>query len=138
MDSEDILLEAGSKTCGLELRPFTFGTLQLCRKLGLDIFTGEREATEGEDGDFDGDSIQQIQTFIWIQSQPIKDVLRAVKDGTWEDEVMEFSFGLELSDMNDIMTSINEIGDVASTAVDVVEKPQPETSSSESPPPPNL
>ncbi len=137
MDSEDILLETGNKACGLELRPFTFGTLQLCRKLGLDIFTGEREATESEDGEFDGDSLNQIQTFIWLQSQPVKHVLRCVKDGTWEDEVLEFAFGLELSDMNDIMTSINEIGDVASTAVDVVEKPEPEGSSSEGTPPPN-
>lgn len=137
MDSEDILLETGNKACGLELRPFTFGTLQLCRKLGLDIFTGEREVTEDEGGDVDGDSLSQIQTFIWLQSQPVKDVLRAVKNGTWEDEVLEFAFGLELSDMNEIMASINEIGDVASTAVDVVEKPEPESTGSEGTPPPN-
>ncbi len=138
MESEDILLETGNKAAGIELRPFTFGTLQLCRKLGLDIFTGEREASEGDDGDFDADSLNQIQTFIWLQSQPIKHVLRAVKNNTWEDEVLEFSFGLELSDMNDIMSSINEIGDVATTAVDVVEKPEREGTQSEGTPPPNL
>ena len=138
MESEDILLETGNKTAGIELRPFTFGTLQLCRKLGLDIFTGEREASETDDGDFDADSLNQIQTFIWMQSQPVKHVLRAVKSGTWEDDVLEFSFGLELADMNDIMSSINEIGDVASTAVDVVEKPEREGDKGEGTPPPNL
>ena len=93
---------------------------------------------EGDDGDFDADSLNQIQTFIWLQSQPVKHVLRAVKNKTWEDEVLEFSFGLELSDMNDIMSSINEIGDVATTAVDVVEKPEREGAQSEGTPPPNL
>lgn len=138
MESEDILLETGNSAAGIELRPFTFGTLQLCRKLGLDIFTGEREASETEDGDFDDDSLIQIQTFIWMQSQPLKQVLKAVKNGSWEDEVLEFAFGLELADMNDIMSSINEIGDVATTAVDVVEKPEKEGAQSEGTPPPNL
>jgi len=138
MESEDILLETGNSAAGIELRPFTFGTLQLCRKLGLDIFTGEREASETEDGDFDDDSLIQIQTFIWMQSQPLKQVLRAVKNGSWEDEVLEFAFGLELADMNEIMASINEIGDVATTAVDVVEKPEREGEKGEGTPPPNL
>ncbi len=138
MESEDILLETGNSAAGIELRPFTFGTLQLCRKLGLDIFTGEREASETEDGDFDDDSLTQIQTFIWMQSQPLKQVLRAVKNGSWEDEVLEFAFGLELADMNEIMASINEIGDVATTAVDVVEKPEREGEKGEGTPPPNL
>ena len=137
MKSEDILLETGNQAAGIELRPFTFGTLQLCRKLGLDIFTGEREASEGEDGGFDADSLGQIQTFIWLQSQPIKDVLRAVKNKTWEDAVLEFAFCLEIADMEEIMSSINEIGDVATTAVDVVEKPETDSAKSEGASPPN-
>ena len=138
MESEDILLEGSNKVCGLELRPFTFGTLQLCRKLGLDIFTGERDVEENEEGDVDGESLRQIQAFIWLQSQPIKKVLASVKAGEWEDDVLEFSFGLELSKINEIMEAINSIGDVAATAVDVVEKPEPEgANAGEGTPPPN-
>src|SRR4029077_18172712 len=65
-------LEVGT----LKLRPFSLGTLSLCRRLKLDMITGDRSA----DDLTDDEKQMQIVAFIFIQTQPMLEVLRAVKD----------------------------------------------------------
>src|SRR4051812_27808223 len=60
----------------LTLRPFSLGTLSLCRTLNLDMITGDRAAEELDDNE----KQMQIVAFLFIQSQPLDQVLKASRD----------------------------------------------------------
>lgn len=116
---KDMVLANGEK---ITLRPFTFGSLTLAHKLGLTIFTGEGEEPD-PDSDVDDEMLGQLQTFIWMQSQPIDDVLHHVRYGDWEDAVLEFSFNLPLHEAQTLFSEIQRISDLAGeAAVDVLPK----------------
>ena len=58
---------------GNRLRPFSLGTLNLCRQLKLTLFTdaqADEQLTEEE-------RQRQIAAFAWMQSAPLKEVLAA-------------------------------------------------------------
>jgi hypothetical protein len=102
----------------LKLRPFSLGTLNLCRRLKLSLFLdGDAEITDDE-------KQRQIVTFAWFQSQRLGDVLAAIRKGTHEDAVAEFEFGLAVSDLPALLAEIQRIGEMAGAAsVEVESKP---------------
>lgn len=108
----------------ITLRPFTFGSLGLCKKMGLTMFSGsEEDEALNED-----ESMQQLQAFFWMQSQPVNDVLGAIRQGTWQDAVEEFGFVLPLHEMQTLMAEMNRIsGMVREAAVDVLPKGDDDT-----------
>jgi len=117
---------AAAKVGTVTLRPFSLGTLSLCRKLNLTLFL------EGDDGLTDDEKQRQIVTFAWMQSQPLQRVLLAIRSGCYEDEVSEFEFGLAVSDLPDLMIEIQRLAEMAAAAsVDVEAKPgdKPEANS---------
>jgi hypothetical protein len=63
---------------GLKLRPFTLGTFDLCRQLGLTMFS---EGTVPADA---ADRLRQVAAYLFIQSEPLEAVLRAVDDPLFE------------------------------------------------------
>ena len=87
-------LEAG----GITLRPFSADTLTICRALGLTMVVGgDKEAVEALSAD---DKQRQLTTFLFIQSQPLDMVKKAVKLAredrqAFEDEYL-LPFELEL------------------------------------------
>jgi hypothetical protein len=108
----------GSKEFGkITLRPFTVGTLSLCRQLKLSMFTGE--------GDGSGlDQQRQIMVFAWAQSAPLAQVLQAVRSGKWTEAVEEFEFGVVPAQITELVEEINRISTaIKAAAVDVEEKP---------------
>ena len=108
----------GSKQFGkITLRPFTVGTLSLCRQLKLSMFTGE--------GDSSGlDQQRQIMAFAWAQSAPLTQVLQAVRSGKWTEAVEEFEFGIIPAQIAELVEEINRISTaIKAAAVDVEEKP---------------
>lgn len=108
----------GSKEFGkITLRPFTVGTLSLCRQLKLSMFTGE--------GDGSGlDQQRQIMAFAWAQSAPLAQVLQSVRSGKWIEAVEEFEFGIIPAQITELVEEINRISTaIKAAAVDVEEKP---------------
>lgn len=109
------------------LRPFTVGTLSICRQLNLSIFIGD------ENGISEFDQQRQIMIFAWAQSAPLAEVLRAVRTNKWLEAVEEFEFTIEPNEMNQIVAEINRISQsVKAAAIEVEEKP---SSNAESAPP---
>lgn len=127
---KEIELTDGNK---VTLRPFTFGSLTLCKKLGLTMFSGEGDdeddespdldGVEDQDEDLDDESLFQMQTFFWMQTQPVNEVLGAVRSENWKDRVEEFGFVLPVHEMGSMMKEINRISKMtADAAVDIIPK----------------
>lgn len=108
----------GSKEFGkITLRPFTVGTLSLCRQLKLSMFTGESDGSGL-------DQQRQIMAFAWAQSAPLAQVLQAVRSGKWVEAVEEFEFGIIPAQITELVEEINRISTaIKAAAVDVEEKP---------------
>jgi hypothetical protein len=102
------------------LRPFSLGSLNLCRQLNLTLFTkpkGEAELSD-EERQF------QLTVFAWMQAAPLKDVLAAVRAGTWKDAVAEFEFSLSVDTLPTLIAEISRIAMLAAAAaVEVLPKP---------------
>ena len=77
-----------SDIAGLTLRPFSLGSLSLCRRLKLTMLTGEA----APDSLNDEEKQQQIVAFLFIQSQPLNTVLQAIKsENFFEEHILPFS-----------------------------------------------
>jgi len=107
-----------TKVGSLRLRPFSLGTLNLCRRLNLTLFLDETvELTDEE-------KQRQIVAFAWAQSAPLPDVLAALRTHTADEKIEEFEFGLAVGDLPALLDEIQRIGELAAAAtVDVAPKP---------------
>ena len=106
--------------CGHKLRPFTFGSLTLCRRLKLSLFTDEGSAEELNEAE----TLRQMSAFFWIQSQPVTDVLGAVRAGKSDEAIDAFQFEVPVHVLPRLMDRINELSKLAgSAAVEVEAKP---------------
>ena len=116
----DAALDGEVEIAGLTLRPFSFGSLILCQKLGLTLFT---EEPSDEDALNQGDELLQISTFLWMQSTDPREVRKAVRDGSYETRVDTFADKLEVHNLGNYMAEINRISSLAGkAAVDVIPK----------------
>jgi hypothetical protein len=112
--------EGTAKLAGHELRPFTFGSFTLCRRLGLTLFTQDGAADELEEDEV----MRQLAAFFWLQSQPVESVLQAVREGTAELSIDAFQFEIPVHALPAIMRRVNELSKLASdAAVEIEEKP---------------
>jgi hypothetical protein len=118
---ENTFTEPDAQIAGLTLRPFSLGSLTICRRAKLTMLTGDAKPEELSDDE----KQNQIVAFIFIQSQPIQDVLRAVKDPDFiEKHILPFSMTLPLDAMPAAVAEIQRIMDAASAAyVEVQSKP---------------
>ena len=126
-ENEAAFSEGEQQIGKLRLRPFTIGTLSICRQLKLSMFIG------AEDGATELDQQRQIMAFAWAQSAPLGEVLRCIRTGKWVEAVEEFEFTVEPNQINEIVEEINRISRaMKAAAVDVEDKP---TRDSETAPP---
>ena len=58
---------------GITLRPLTIGTMEVCRDRGLSLFSGETVTQQ--------EQIKQTAAYLWIQSEPLDDVLASIREG---------------------------------------------------------
>lgn len=115
--------QAGS----LRLRPFSLGTLNVCRQLGLTLFL------DG-DTDLDDDEKQrQIVAFAWAQSAPLPEVLGALREGTAADRIAEFEFRMDVGDLPALIREIRRVSELAAAAA-VEVMPKSDTSGEDAPP----
>ena len=115
--AEDI---APATVGSLRLRPFSLGTLNLCRQLQLTLFTEPKsENTLSEE-----ERQWQLTVFAWLQSAPLRHVMSAVRSGSWKEEVAEFEFSLSVDTLPTLIAEISRIATLAAAAaVEVVPKP---------------
>lgn len=124
----DGMLDGPKTVGGLQLRPFSFGTLQVARKLNLRMFAEEAEELS------DGQAESEIVAFAWIQSQPIDHVLACVRESRAWDEIERFAFDLDIDAIAAISEEVNRMSaSVAEASVKVDPKDKPEKSK-ETPP----
>ena len=111
-------IEGDKVIAGHRLRPFTFGTAKLAKKMGLTMFTGEDDDLSEEE------MLDQLAAFVWMQSQPVDEVVDAVRSGQHEYFIDIFAMDLPISSAADFMEEINSVhGMVAEAAVDVESQP---------------
>ncbi len=72
------LTDGPQEISGLKLRPFTLGTLDLCRELGLTIFSEGKVPLDSVE------RMRQIAVYLFIQSEPLDAVLKAVEEPEFE------------------------------------------------------
>lgn len=126
------LLEGPKTIGGLKLRPFTFGTLDACERLGLSLFTTQT----GTAGLTNAEVMRQMVAFAWVQTQPPEAVVEAFMEGQAERQIELFKHTLELSAIDALVAEVTRIGEaVKAVSVEVASKP---SKGSQETPPPNL
>jgi len=124
------LLEGPKTIGGLKLRPFTFGTLDACERLGLSLFTNQF----GTAGMTNAEVMRQMVAFAWVQTQPPEVVVEAFMEGQAERQIELFKHTLELSAIDALVAEVTRIGEaVKAVSVEVASKPS--KGSQETPPP---
>lgn len=124
------LLEGPKTIGGLKLRPFTFGTLDACERLGLSLFTSQH----GANGLTNAEVMRQMVAFAWVQTQSPEAVVEAFMEGQAERQIELFKHTLELSAIDALVAEVTRIGEaVKAVSVEVVSKPS--KGSQETPPP---
>lgn len=124
------LLEGPKTIGGLKLRPFTFGTLDACERLGLSLFTTQT----GTAGLTNTEVMRQMVAFAWVQTQPPEAVVEAFMEGQAERQIELFKHTLELSAIDALVAEVTRIGEaVKAVSVEVASKPS--KGSQETPPP---
>lgn len=114
---------------GMELRPFTLGTLELCQQLGLTLFSGGG-VPEGA-----AERLRQVAAYLFIQSEPLEDVLHAVDSPDFDQvHLRPFKFRLTPGVVDAAWALIEENLSKAGAAV-VEIAPRPGSDKGESPPP---
>lgn len=116
---QDGVLEGDKKVGKLTLRPFTFGSLQASRKMGLTMFTGdmdedasplEGETQEQADTRITEKLESEIIAFGWLQSAPFAEVMAALRNDTAWEKVDEWAFSLDVDTFHDLAREIERMG----------------------------
>ena len=136
----DAFIEPAPESSGLKLRPFSAGTLTLCRALGLTMITGaSKEQLDALTAD---EKQRQLTTFLFIQSQPLDVVKKAVKLAredrqAFEDEyLLPFELELPVTGMFTAMAQLeNNLTAIEAAQIEVVSRPG--SGKKEAQPPPN-
>ena len=135
----DTFIAPAPEAGGITLRPFSAGTLTLCRALGLTmVMGGDKEQIETLSHE---DKQRQLTTFLFIQSQPLDVVKKAVKLAredrqAFEDEyLLPFEMELPVTAMFTAMAQLeNNLTAVEAAQIEVLSRPG---GKKEATPPPN-
>lgn len=112
--------ESAGELLGIELRPITLGTLNLCRRLGLSlVLQPEREYEFSE-----AERQRQALLFVWLHSAPLNDVLAAVRDGSWQTAFSAFTETDSQIVLPFVLAEIRRVSQLVEAAlVEVLPKP---------------
>ena len=125
---------------GITLRSFSAGTLTICRALGLTMVVGgDKEQVEALSAD---DKQRQLTTFLFIQSQPLDVVKKAVKLArenrqAFEDEyLLPFELDLPVTAMFTAMQQLEQnLTAIEAAQIEAITRPS--GNKKEPTPPPN-
>jgi len=136
----DTFITPATEAGGITLRPFSAGTLTICRALGLTMVVGgEKEQVEALSAD---EKQRQLTTFLFIQSQPLDVVKKAVKlarenrQAFEDDYLLPFELELPVTAMFTAMQQLeNNLTAIEAAQIEVITRPS--GSKKEPTPPPN-
>ena len=136
----DTFVAPAPEAGGITLRPFSAGTLTLCRALGLTmVMGGDKEQTETLSHE---DKQRQLTTFLFIQSQPLDVVKKAVKLAredrqAFEDEyLLPFEMELPVTAMFEAMKQIEaNLTSIEAAQIEVLARPGGRGKEAAQPPP---
>lgn len=136
----DTFIAPAAESSGITLRPFSAGTLTICRALGLSMVVGgDKEQVEALSAD---DKQRQLTTFLFIQSQPLDVVKKAVRLAredrqAFEDEyLLPFELELPVIAMFTAMQQLEQnLTAIEAAQIEVITRPS--SSKKEPTPPPN-
>lgn len=118
MTTEEAFIEPKStEAAGIKLRPMSYGSIAVAKKLGLSMFFGGNEVSPDEQQ-------RQVIAFAWMQSRPVDEVLRAIWSGEAEREIERFGFTVSLHRLGEIIEEIKRVSELAASArFDIEPKP---------------
>ena len=124
----DTFIDPAPSAGGITLRPFSAGTLTLCRALGLTMIAGaSKEQLEAMSAD---EKQRQLTTFLFIQSQPLDVVKKAVKvaredRAAFEEEyLLPFELELPVTAMFETMSQLEKsLLSIEAAQVEVLSRP---------------
>ena len=136
----DTFITPATEAGGITLRPFSAGTLTLCRALGLTMVVGgDKDQVAALSAD---DKQRQLTTFLFIQSQPLDVVKKAVKLArenrqAFEDEyLLPFELDLPVTAMFTAMQQLEQnLTAIEAAQIEAITRPS--GSKKEPTPPPN-
>jgi len=136
----DTFITPATEAGGITLRPFSAGTLTLCRALGLTMVVGgAKEQVAALSAD---DKQRQLTTFLFIQSQPLDVVKKAAKLAredrqAFEDEyLLPFELDLPVTAMFTAMQQLEQnLTAIEAAQIEIITRPS--GSKKEPTPPPN-
>jgi len=111
-------IDGPKKVGGLHFRPFTVGSKNACKQMGLSFFlTGEQLSEEEME--------RQMIAFSWLHSaEPLEEVLAAIRNGTADIEAQKFGFQMPIGASPELVKEINRISKAAAeNSVEVMQKP---------------
>ena len=130
--TEDAFLEPKLKEIGdFKLRPFTVGSIPLCKRLGLTQFTGDKLDSPMDQVE----QLRQVSGFLWAHCEPVEKILRTIRDAAaLEDELLRYQLTIPLSVLPAVMEEIQRVSDMTAAAqVEIIDKPS-SSASQDSPP----
>ena len=136
----DTFITPATEAGGITLRPFSAGTLTLCRALGLTMVVGgDKEQVAALSAD---DKQRQLTMFLFIQSQPLDVVKKAAKLArenrqAFEDEyLLPFELELPVTAMFTAMQQLEQnLTAIEAAQIEAITRPS--GSKKEPTPPPN-
>ena len=136
----DTFIAPAPEASGMVLRPFSAGTLTLCRVLGLTMVVGgDKDEIEALSA---AEKQRQLATFLFIQSQPLDLVKKAVKLArenrqAFEDEyLLPFELELPMTAMFEAMQQLERnLSAIEAAQIEVISRPG--GGKRETPAPPN-
>lgn len=135
----DVFIDPSPEAGPLKLRPFSAGTLTLCRKLGLTMILGSADDKAALS---DEEKQRQITAFLFIQSAPIETVKKAAKlaredRAAFEDQyLLDFELNLPVGAMAQAVEQLAAgIDQVGAAQFEAVPRDESTGGKPESPPP---
>lgn len=135
----DVFITPAPEVGPLKLRPFSAGTLTLCRKLGLTMILG---SADDKAALTDEEKQRQITAFLFIQSAPIETVKKAAKvaredRAAFEDQyLLDFELNLPVGAMAQAVDQLAAgIDQVGAAHFETVPREESSGGRQESPPP---
>ena len=136
----DTFITPATEAGGITLRPFSAGTLTICRALGLTMVVGgDKDQVAALSAD---DKQRQLTTFLFIQSQPLDVVKKAAmlareNRQAFEDEyLLPFELDLPVTAMFTAMQQLEQnLTAIEAAQIEAITRPS--GSKKEPTPPPN-
>ena len=126
------LTQPAIEIVGYKLRPFSVGSMDLCRQVGLTMVDGTAAVPPNEVN-------RQLAAFLFIHAKPLDEVLAACAKNPEDfarEHLAPFTFEVPISELFKVADFLEQqLAHVRAATVDVVEKPPLAGAKVETPPP---